>query len=272
MNRFHEIEPVKVASMLVRVGAGVVLRELDAHVTSHGLSLGPVTPGAMGLTVGEFLEGPYAGLHPIPGGRLEPLCASMRVALPDGRTFETNDAPRSAAGPDLAGLVLGGHGKLAQVTHATVRCVPYPERDVRVAAFEFENGDAFVAAMQRALAGGFWPWRCHLEVRERVHAEVRWAATVGGVERDRELLQRVTGQSAAPHPGPLPAGEGVGAEVETTWPAVAAALNAGKALQLFRLSLGTVVARGDIEGLPLQTRSAWHPVSARLSSLFRGAP
>ncbi len=41
------IEPVKQASMTVRVDTQVSLTELEAHLARHGLSLGPLSPGAL---------------------------------------------------------------------------------------------------------------------------------------------------------------------------------------------------------------------------------
>lgn len=262
--KLNAIGEVHQGSMSVGVGAGVVLRDLDAKLTSHGLSLGPLTPAAMSLSLAEFLEGPYAGLRSIPGGRLEPLTASLRALMSDGRKLETSPAPRSAAGPDLNALVLGAHGRLALVSHAVVRCVPYPERDVRVACFSFPTASAFVDAMKHAIAEGFWPWRVHVE--PGVRAEIRWAASVGSVERDRELLTRCVlaaggrGEEELEHHAP------VTTEIEATWDAVRASLEKGNRLQLFRLSLASVVARGEVEGLRLDEPTPWNPLGARLLS------
>lgn len=266
--KLNVIGEVQQRSMTLGVGAGVILRELDAHLVSRGLSLGPLTPAAMSLPLGEFLEGPYAGLRSIPGGRLEPVTASLRALLSDGRRLETSPAPRSAAGPDLNALVLGAHGRLALVTHAVVRCVPYPERDVRVACFSFPDAAAFVNAMQRALAEGFWPWRVHAEVTSgRVRAEIRWAASVGSVERDRELLGRCVDGAGGVGAGDAEHDAPVSAEIEATWEAVRASLEKGSRLQLFRLSLASVVARGDVEGLPLDRPTPWTSLGDRLLAL-----
>lgn len=276
--KLRELGEVHQHSMSIGVGAGVVLRELDSHLTSHGLSLGPLTPAAMSLSLGEFLEGPYAGLRSIPGGRLEPISASLRALLSDGRKLETSAAPRSAAGPDLNALVLGAHGRLALVTHAIIRCVPYPERDVRVACFSFPGAQAFVSAMQRALAEGFWPWRVHVDAQSgRVRAEIRWAASVGSVERDRDLLNRCVDDVGGRGAGDAEQDAPVSVEIEATWDAVKDALERGARLQLFRLSLATVVARGDVEGLPLNEPTAWTSLGSRLLPLdtrgvFGGAP
>lgn len=265
--RLDRIGLVQSKAMTVRVGAGVVLHELEAYLKPHGLTLGPLSPAAMSLRLGEFLEGPYAGLRSIPGGRLEPLATALTAVLSDGRRLETSHAPRSAAGPDLSALVLGAQGRMALVTEATVRCVQHPERDVRV-AWSFASAQDFVSAIQRSIAEGFWPWRVHAAVAEgRVIAEVRWAASVGSVERDRELLARCVeavggrGASVSDDEGPL------SPERETTWDAVRVALERGQAVQLFRLTLATVVARGVLDGLPLDAPTAWTSRGERLLAI-----
>lgn len=267
LTRLTELGTVAPDSMTITVGAGVVLNELDAHLKPHGLTIGPLSPAAMSLRLGEFLEGPYAGLRSIPGGRLEPVCTSLTAITSDGRRLETSRSPRSAAGPDLSALVLGADGRLAVVTRAVVRCVPYPERDVRV-AYSFPSAQAFVTAMQRSLAEGFWPWRVHADSKSgRVLAEVRWAASVGSVERDRELLSRCVEEAGGRGAGEAEREGPVSVEHESTWAAVLASLEQGRALQLFRLSLTTVVARGDVEGVPLNEPTGWTSLGGRLLAI-----
>lgn len=274
--RLTSLSEIAKNSMTVEAGAGWRLSDLDAKLKPHALTVGPLSPAAMQLRLGEFLEGPWAGLRSIPGGRLEPICTSITAIFPDGRRLETSRAPRSAAGPDLSALVLGGHGRLALCTSAVVRCIPLPENDVR-GTWSFPSPQSFVTAMQRAVAEGFWPWRMHVDPRSgRVVAEVRWTASVGAVERDRELLHR-----CADAAGGRPSGEAereapVDVEHETTWDAVRSALESKKPLQLFRVSLTSVVARGDVEGLQLDTPSTWTSLAGRLlpldaRGLFGGA-
>ena len=52
-----------------------------------------------------------------------------------------------------------------------------------------------------------------------------------------------------------------------TWDAVRTSLEQGRALQLFRLSLTTVVARGDVEGVPLNESTGWTSLGGRLLAL-----
>lgn len=262
-----DVGHVQAHSMTVDAGAGVVLQRLEDRLRTFGLSVGPLSPAAMHLTLAEYLEGPYAGLRAIPGGRLEPLCTKLVAVLADGRRLETSDAPRSAMGPDLSALILGGHGRLGLVVRARVRCYPLPEADVRT-TFSVPSPAAFVTAFTRAIADGAWPWRVHVDPRSgRVVAEVRSAGSTGAVERDRELLARCVDAVGGRPSGDAEREGPVSVEHESTWDAVRQSLEAGHPLQLFRLSLGTVVARGDVEGVPLDEPGSWTSLGGRLLAL-----
>ncbi|MBX7102107.1 MAG: hypothetical protein K1X89_30610, partial [Myxococcaceae bacterium] len=153
---FSQLGPVAPKSATVMLGAGVRLQTAEAALREHALTLGPLPPGALGLTLARFLEGPYAGLRAVSGGRLEPICQSMSGVLGDGRVFSTPDSPRSAAGPELMSLVLGGEGRLALVTSATVRCFPWHDAR-RSAAFTFERPGNAVDALRAVLSDGVAP-------------------------------------------------------------------------------------------------------------------
>ncbi len=276
--RLTTIEAVAPRSMTVKVEAGVVLNDLETNLVAQGFTLGSLSPEAMKLRVGEFLEGPYGGLRAIAGGRLEPLCTSLTAITAEGRKFETPLAPRSAAGPDLNALILGAGGRLALVTRAVLRCRPLPELS-HTASFTFSSSSACIEALQRSLAEGFLPGRVTLTVQQnRISATVYWAGSQGSVQRDCALLDECvfeTGVKTAieyiPETGP------VGAETECSWDEVRAAVNRGETLELFRLSLSTVVACGALQGLALHIPPPWPPEAMPLLSLdsrrvFGGMP
>jgi hypothetical protein len=56
-------------------------------------------------------------------------------------------------------------------------------------------------------------------------------------------------------------------EHESTWAAVRAALEQGRPLQLFRLSLTSVIARGEVEGVPMNEPTSWTSLAGRLLAL-----
>jgi hypothetical protein len=142
-----------------------------------------------------------------------------------------------------------------------------PEADVRV-SFSLPSPQTFVGALTRAVAAGAWPWRVHVDSRSgRVVAEVRIAGSVGAVERDRELLGRCVEEAGGRPSGDMEREGPLAVEHEVTWDAVKACLEAGTSMQLFRLSLGSVVARGDVEGVRLDEPTAWSSLAGRLLAL-----
>ena len=265
--RLDQLGRVEPRSGTAVVGAGMKLAALDKALSSHGLTLGPLSPRAQALTLGDFLEGPDAGLRSIPGGRLEPLCLGLTLILCDGRTHRSHPSPRSAAGPDLLALVLGAQGRMALITEAVVRCFPIAAVH-RQQVFSFPSAEAFVATIQAALSDGVWFQSIRVETRsDRAQVELSCLGTRDGVERDFATLVRrafeVGGRPSGRLSGefPIPTTDGKSwEEREATWAAVGAAVAAGNALELHRPALCSVLARGDVEGLSLHHAGAW-PVS-----------
>lgn len=255
----------------LEVGAGVELSVLEHGLTMYGLTLGPLSPRALELTLSEFLEGPDAGLRAIPGGRLEPLCLAVTAVLPDGRVHRSHPSPRSAAGPDLVALLLGGAGRMAVITDAIVRCFPLPTCR-RSQVFSFPSAEAFVAAIHASLADGVWFQTLRVETRaDRAQVEVQLLGTADGVERDFATLGRrafdVGGRASGRLSGEFPIAatpEAPWAEREATWDSVREAVTAQRPLALYRLSLASVIVRGDAVGCGFQQPTPWPAASAAL--------
>ncbi len=269
---FDRLEGVEPKSCTVQAGAGIVLRELERQLQPHALSLGPLSPGALALTLGEFLEGPYAGLHAIPVGRLEPLCVSLNAVLHDGKRLETHFSPRSAAGPDLAALILGAHGRIGLVLSARLRCVPMPESHQQ-ARFSFPSSESALDALKAALADGCVPARVRTKkVGDRTVLELELRGTLDGVARDLHSLQhrapllggRLTGAVLPPPDAP--------SEHECSWHAVARALDLGHGLDLYRTSLHGAVVAGDAGGLKLDAPARWAHGQGLAAPVLGGAP
>jgi len=260
-SRLSEVGPIDDKSAVVRVGAGVKLSTLELSLTAQGYSLGPLSPGACALELGDFLEGPYAGLRGIPGGRLEPLSMALEAVTRAGVRHASRATPRSAAGPHLDALFLGAGGRVGLIFAATLRLYAKPAAH-RAETFSFPNEAAACAALRRTLDDGAFLERVHLERRaDRVLAEVCALGTPEGVERDLvTLFHRVAnvGGRNSPHRVedslPVPS-----LEREATWEAVAAAVKAGQRLWLYRLAVDSVVAEGQVEGVSLSRPGAALP-------------
>lgn len=243
-------------SLTVDVGAGVALEALELRLQADGLGLGPLTPACRALSVGEFLEGPWAGLHAIEGGRLEPLCTRVELVLPDGRLFQTQPGPRAAVGPDLLALVLGASGRLGLVTSATLRLRPLATARSAV-GFTFPSPASLVGAVLSALSDGCLPVQLRVRGGARPRLVAELASDPATVARDADDLGRraLAAGARAVTPPPGPALDPL--ERECSWAQVQAALTHEVDLELYRPSLASVVARGPVEGLALTAAQPW---------------
>ena len=233
--------------MTIRAGASLTLAAIDALLRPHSLSIGPFPDSLRARTLAEVLEGPWAGLHAIAGGRLEPWCTAVAAVLPDGRRFETSHAPRSAAGPELSALLLGAGGRFARVVEATLRCRPLGDRTVQH-AWAMRDIESGLEHLRRALAEGAAPWNVFIDAAT-LRCSATLVGTMAGIERDR-----VTLGPAAP---PLALRPLAPALHECTWAEVGVTLREGASVRLHRLSLATVVVEGGTRGLSLDGPVEW---------------
>jgi FAD/FMN-containing dehydrogenase len=60
----------------------------------------------------------------IPPGRLETAALALEAVLAEGTFYRSKETPRSATGPDLDHLLLGGEGRFGVITRATLRLMP----------------------------------------------------------------------------------------------------------------------------------------------------
>lgn len=262
-------------SGLIEAEAGAPLDAVDRAASAQGLTLGPLSPRAWTLPLAEFLEGPYAGLRAIPGGRLEPLAVSLSALMPDGLISASRAAPRHAAGPDLDAFFLGAGGRTGLILRATLRLFPRPS-GARSATFSFPSSRALISAVRRSLLDGCWVERLRVQRREdRSLLEARFVGSADSVERDLATLSghataqggRAAAQDLPPaEPRPATAAAAAAAERELSWEEVAAALDRGEPGALYRPSVEAAIAEGLSGGRDLSAEGAWG--SALVSQLL----
>lgn len=124
LSRLDFIDPPDEVSCLVRVGAGALVRDVEARAIQAGLTLGPLLPSSQRKKVGAWLAGPTRGERANAAGRLETAALALEAVLADGSFYRSREAPRSATGADLDHLLLGGEGRFGIVTKATLRLFP----------------------------------------------------------------------------------------------------------------------------------------------------
>ena len=267
--------PLEVRSATFTVSAGEPLEDVEGRAQRAGLSLGALSPGARGLRVGDFLEGPYAGLRGVLNGRLESTCLALTALLADGTVYRSRPSPRSAAGPDLDGLFLGAGRRAGVLLSATLRLLPLAQESSAV-TYSFEDSAHLLRFAVNALQAG-----CALTGATLWRAGGRWvlaltfAGTAGAVARDlgtlaiglkREGGAALTGEAATASGAPGPEDER-----ELRWTDACAEVDAGRTVQLYRLAVDSVIARGAVSrGVSLSGPST-APVSSLWSAIFAAA-
>jgi len=248
------------------VDARVGLEQAERRLNDLGLSLGPLSPGALGCTVREFVEGPYAGLRAVRGGRLEPATLCLQARLPDGALYRSHASPRRAAGPELDALFLGGEGQRGALEQAVFRLFSRPPL-VRDVAYGFGDGVSCIRALRQCVASGAWIGGARIEPRgARLSLGLRILGDPGGVARDAaSVAAAVVALGGKP--------EEFGAwtdlspvERELSWDDVQQDA-ARSCLALYRLSLESVVARGSDRGTPIAAGGWPAPVASVMASM-----
>ena len=226
---------------IARVEAGCSVAALEAAARRAGSTLGPLLPTVRAGSVGAWLAGPTRGERGVPGSRRETAALSVAAVLSDGRIAESRAAPRSAAGPDLDHLSLGGSGRLSVVAAAWIRL--FPASPALVSSWRCGSVTAAVAAVERLCLDRTAPARARIQGQAGgARLALAWEGLeTAPIERDRgaRTLQAL---GCAPDPDaatnqwvrePLP---GQPVEVDARWTALREC--AATSLQLVGLHAG----------------------------------
>jgi FAD binding domain len=207
---------------IARVEAGCSVAALETAARRAGATLGPLLPSVRAGSVGAWLGGPTRGERGVPGSRRETAALSVSAVLADGRLAESRAAPRSATGPDLDHLALGGSGRLCVIAAAWVRL--FPAAPVAYAAWRVRDLVAGVRLVEGLCRDRLAPARGMLQLQE---GEALVALSWEGPEAAR--LWRARAARALGEPLALDAGPEVrapassrGIEVDARWDALGA--------------------------------------------------
>ena len=202
---------------IARVEAGCSVAALETAARRAGATLGPLLPSVRTGSVGAWLAGPTRGERGIPGARRETAALSVAAVLADGHLAESRAAPRSATGPDLDHLSLGGAGRLSVIATAWIRM--FPAAPPAYAAWRMPDLATGVGSVARLCRDRIAPARGMLRVREGgVLAALSWEGPESArILRDRAA--RELGESLPMDAGPdvrAPASAS-NVEVDTRW-------------------------------------------------------
>lgn len=127
LTRLTSIDDVDVVGRTVRVGAGVVLEQLNEHLADHGL-MWPVDLGARGsCTIGGNISTCAGGIRMVRYGSLRFWVLGLEVMLADGRALQLGGRlEKDNTGYDLRQLFIGAEGTLGFITAATLKLTARP--------------------------------------------------------------------------------------------------------------------------------------------------
>ena len=92
-------------------------------------------------TIGGALGHRGIGIMSTKYGKIDDMCISMEVVLPNGDIINTLPVPKHAAGPDLNQIFIGSEGTLGVITKATFKLFEQPEnRQFRAFLFPDMHG------------------------------------------------------------------------------------------------------------------------------------
>ncbi len=125
---------------------------LERAAAEHGLMF-PVDPGA-DATLGGMAATNAAGTTTVRYGKMRANVLALEAVLPGGRVVRAGSrAPKTSAGYDLLGLLIGSEGTLGVITELTVRLHGIPEQAV-VLRLSFPDVEAACRAATTIVAAG----------------------------------------------------------------------------------------------------------------------
>lgn len=149
MNRVLGVEP---ENLLAVVQAGVTRGALNRAAGRHGLQF-PIDPGA-DATLGGMAATNASGTTTVRYGKMRANVLALEAVLPGGQVIRTGSrAPKTSAGYDVTGLLIGSEGTLAVITELTLRLHGIPEHVV-AARISFPTLDAAVRAAVASVSAG----------------------------------------------------------------------------------------------------------------------
>ncbi len=222
LTALDRIASVDGATGIARVEAGCSVAALETAARRAGATLGPLLPSVRAGSVGAWLAGPTRAERAVPGARRETAALSVSAVLADGRLAESRAAPRSATGPDLDHLALGGSGRLCVIAAAWVRL--FPAAPPAYAAWRAPDLPAAVRMVERLCGDRLAPARGMLRMHEgSALVALSWEGPEAArLLRDRAV--RALGEPLAVDAGPevrAPASSRA-VEVDARWDAIAA--------------------------------------------------
>ncbi|MBR6791242.1 MAG: FAD-binding oxidoreductase [Oscillospiraceae bacterium] len=125
--RMNEITEFNTDSMYMESGTGAIHTHLEWYANERGYATMHYPSSQNCSTLGGFLAHRGIGVVSTKYGKIDDMCLSMEVVLPNGDIINTSPVPKHAAGPDLNQIFIGSEGTLGVITKAQMRIYEEPE-------------------------------------------------------------------------------------------------------------------------------------------------
>ena len=135
MNRIYEINE---DSLYIECGTGAIYKHVEWAANEKGYATMHYPSSLNCSTVGGFLAHRGIGVVSTKYGKIDDMCLSMEVVLPNGEIINTSPVPKHAVGPDLNQIFIGSEGTLGVMTKARMRIYEQPE-ERRFRGFLFKD-------------------------------------------------------------------------------------------------------------------------------------
>jgi alkyldihydroxyacetonephosphate synthase len=182
MDRLLAIDPV---SMTAAAESGIYGPALETALGEQGFTLGHFPQSFEFSTLGGWIAHRGAGQNSLGFGRSADWLVSAKLVTPRG-TLSVGGYPGSAAGPQLADLVLGSEGIFGVVTEATLRLHRKPAAS-EYRGYLFHDFGGGAAAIREAVQEGVPAAMLRLS---DMH-ETRFYRTFGALGKKRGMRGRI---------------------------------------------------------------------------------
>lgn len=127
MKRMNKLIKIDENAHSITAEAGMIFQQLEWYANEKGYSCMHIPSCLTCGTIGGALGHRGIGILSSKYGKIDDMCMTMEVVLPNGDIIHTLPVPKHAAGPDLNQIFIGSEGTLGIITKATFRLFEQPE-------------------------------------------------------------------------------------------------------------------------------------------------
>ena len=127
IKRMDKIIDTNLEAGYVTCETGIIFATLEERVNELGYSIMHLPSCLTCCTVGGALAHNGIGILSTKYGKMDDMCLSLEVALPNGDIINTLPVPKHSSGPNLIPVFVGSEGTLGVMTKARFKIVRQPE-------------------------------------------------------------------------------------------------------------------------------------------------